>query len=129
MVLDGEEARKWRVRRLIHSQHLFDPDWSGITYEGVKVWVNKGRPFNADPADRRGDQLRRGQLVEGFDAKLGKRPGFSQSGFLLRDQRPGEGRTRNHMAHNPLQLCDVLLRLYMDKQVGTPRTPFSRRPR
>jgi len=80
------------------------------------VWKNKCRPFNGDPADRRGDQMRNGQLVEGIDAKLGKRPGFVQSGFLLRDRRPGEGRTTNHMAHNPLLLCDVLLRLYMDKQ-------------
>ena len=116
-VINGEEARKYRVRRLIHSQHLYDPELNGINYDGVTVWKNKSRPFNSDPDDKRGDQLRRGQLVEGFDAKLGKRAGFVQSGFVIRDQRPGEGRTRNHMAHDPLQLPDVLLRLYMDKQL------------
>ena len=42
--------------------------------------------------------------------------GFVQRGFVLRDLRPGEGRTRNHMACNPLLLPDVLLRLYMDKK-------------
>ncbi len=115
-IINGPEARKWRVRRLIHSKHLYDPELDGINYDGVTVWKNKNRPFNSDPGDKRGDQLRNGQLVEGFDAKLGKRAGFVQRGFLLRDQRPGEGRTRNHMAHNPLLLPDVILRLYMDKQ-------------
>ena len=47
---------------------------------------------------------------------MGKRAGFVQRGFILRDQRPGEGRTRNHMACNPLLLPDVILRLYTDKQ-------------
>ncbi|GMH51252.1 hypothetical protein TrST_g10856 [Triparma strigata] len=115
-ILNGPEARKWRVRRLIHSQHLYDPELDGITYEDITVWKNKTRPFNSDPNDKRGDQLRRGQLVEGFDAKVGKRAGFVQRGFVLRDQRPGEGRTRNHMACNPMLLPDIILRLYMDKQ-------------
>ncbi|GMH81373.1 hypothetical protein TL16_g08909 [Triparma laevis f. inornata] len=115
-IFNGPEARKWRVRRLIHSQHLYDPELDGITYDDITVWKNKTRPFNSDPNDKRGDQLRRGQLVEGFDAKVGKRAGFVQRGFVLRDQRPGEGRTRNHMACNPMLLPDIILRLYMDKQ-------------
>ena len=115
-ILNGPEGRKWRVRRLIHSQDLYDPELDGITYDNIKVWKNKARPFNSDPEDKRGDQLRRGQLVEGYDITKGKRPGFKQRGFALRDQRPGEGRTRNHMGCNPLLLPDVILRLYMDKQ-------------
>ena len=68
-VINGSEARKWRVRRLIHSQHLYDPERDGISYDDIEVWKNKNRPFNSDPSDHRGEQLRRGQLVEGFDAK------------------------------------------------------------
>jgi len=115
-VLSGPAARKWKVRRLVHSQHLYDAELDGITLDDINVWRNKNRPFIADPTDKRGDQLRRGQLVEGFDAKMGKRAGFVQRGFVLRDLRPGEGRTRNHMACNPQLLPDVLLRLYMDKK-------------
>jgi len=115
-IIDGEEARKWRVRRLIHSQHLYDPERDGITYDDITVWNDKSRPFMSDPSDKRGEQLRKGMLVEGYDAKIGKRPGFVQRGFVLRDNRPGEGRTRNHMACNPLLLQDVILRLYLDKK-------------
>jgi len=74
-ILSGPEARKWRVRRLVHSQHLYDSELDGISLNEVNVWKNRTRPFLADPSDKRGDQLRRGQLVEGFDAKMGKRAG------------------------------------------------------
>ena len=72
-MLSGPEARKWKVRRLVYSQHLYDAELDGITLDDVEVWQNRNRPFIADPSDKRGEQLRRGQLVEGFDAKMGKR--------------------------------------------------------
>ena len=66
------EARMYRARRLQFSEHLWCPP-PPPPASLPPDYMNSGRPMLLDPTDRRGDQLRRGQNVEGFDASAGKR--------------------------------------------------------
>ncbi|CAN0200521.1 unnamed protein product [Pylaiella littoralis] len=73
---DAPTARKKRLRRLVFSDKFYilygGVGWGGMGSGGVerveeKRWVNKPHPRLPDPDDRRGDQLRRRQSVEGIN--------------------------------------------------------------
>ncbi|CAM9792086.1 unnamed protein product, partial [Ectocarpus sp. 8 AP-2014] len=73
---DAPTARKKRLRRLVFSDNFYilygGVGWGGMGSGDVerveeKRWINKPHPRLADPDDRRGAQLRRGQSVEGIN--------------------------------------------------------------
>ena len=82
-LISEADARRFRARRLWFHEDLWQPP-PPPPKSLPPDWANSGRPMLADPADRRGLQIRRGMNVEGFDPSVGKRSGASSHKGLLR---------------------------------------------
>ena len=90
-IFKGSSGRKLQAKRV-----LFNDVLSNVEHRVNAAQFTPYRPRLLDPESKREDQLRRGMLVQGFDARAGVRPKPKQ--YKMMDQHRAPGKVKGQLS-------------------------------
>lgn len=90
-IFKGSLGRKLKAKRVLFNDVLGD-----VEHRVNAAQFTPYRPRLLDPHAKREDQLRRGMLVQGFDARAGVRPKHKQ--YKMMDQHRAPGKLKGQMS-------------------------------